>query len=268
MAERERLTKRERRERARAERRAAEAAAAKQARIARIRNTVVAVAVVAGIAALVVLARPEPATTVELAAADVQAAREAAACAPVDVPLLGSQHLDPSTAPPAEQLYPVLPPSSGPHFGSPLAPTGALDDPIDLRSVVHNLEHGAVALWYEPDTVEARAIEEWVDQRNSAGFASGARGGGAILAAPFPEGIGSSDKPIAFRAWGAAVDCAEFNATAADGFLATNFGTRGRASEGGIAGFPEGVITIVGDLPSEPTGSEAPTPSPTPSPTP
>ena len=259
MSERERLTKRERRERARAERRAAEAEAARKARIARIRNIVIAVAVVGGIGAVFVLTAPETAPTVEVAAEEVQAASEAAGCTQVDIPVLGSEHLDPSSAPPAEQLYPVLPPSSGPHFGSPLAPVGFDDDPVEIRSAVHNLEHGAVALWYEPDNVDTDAIERWVEQRNAAGFGQGARGGGAILAAPIPEEIGSSDGPVALRAWGAAVDCAEFDPTAADGFLATNFGTRGQAPEGGIAGYPQDALTVVGDLPPEPADPGTPT---------
>lgn len=220
MPERERLTKRERRERARTERRAAEAAAAKKARISRIRNIIVAVAVVAGIAAFVVFTQPDPAPTVEITAADVQDAQQAAGCAPVDLPVLASDHLERSTAPPVEQLYPVLPPSSGPHFATPLAPVGFSSDPIEARSAVHNLEHGAVIVWYEPDTVDPGPIERWVEQRNRAGFASGARGGGAVIAAPLPEGIGSSDRPVALRAWGAAVDCEAFDPTAADGFLA------------------------------------------------
>lgn len=159
-----------------------------------------------------------------------------------------------------------MPPSSGPHFGSPLAPVGFSDEPIDVRSALHNLEHGADALWYEPGAVDAGAVERWVRQRNSAGFGAGSRGGGAIIAAPVPEGIGSSDKPVALRGWAAAVDCAAFDATAADGFLATSFGTRGQAPEGGIAGYPEAALRIVGDPAAKPTASEsqAPAPSPTP----
>jgi len=41
------------------------------------------------------------------------------------------------------------PPSGGPHYGTP-APFNFYDEIVNPRVVVHNLEHGAVVIWYGP----------------------------------------------------------------------------------------------------------------------
>ena len=253
MAERERLTKRERREKRRRERREAEKAEAKQARWRRIRNVAVTIVAVAGVVAIFVLTDEEPPEQVTLTAEEAQRAAEQAGCTTREVEIQEGTHLSPDSAPPAGQLYPRRPPSSGPHFGSPLAPPGFHDDPIDERSTVHNLEHGAVAVWYDPAALDEdgrRRLEDWVRGRNRAGFNAG-RGGAAIMGAPFDGRLDGSS--VAFRAWGAEVDCADFDATAGDAFLAEHFGTRGRAPEGAMAPYPEEAVRVVQDPASTPT---------------
>lgn len=244
---RERLTKRERREKRRRERREAEKAEAKQARWRRIRNIAITIAAVTGVVAVFVLTQEEPPEQVTLTPEDAQRAAEQAGCTTREVDVQEGSHLSPDTAPPASQLYPRRPPSSGPHFGSPLAPPGFHDDPIDERSAIHNLEHGAVAVWYDPAALGddgRQRLEDWVRERNRAGFNVG-RGGAAIMAAPFDEGLAGSS--VALRAWGAEVDCADFDAAAADAFLAEHFGTRGQAPEGAMAQYPQDAVRVVND---------------------
>ena len=48
-------------------------------------------------------------------------------------------------------LWSTFPPSGGGHFGS-WAVWGFYTDPINPREVVHNMEHGAVVLWWGPKT--------------------------------------------------------------------------------------------------------------------
>jgi len=43
-----------------------------------------------------------------------------------------------------------VPPTSGNHL-SQTSPYGFLGDPLIPEAVVHNMEHGAVVLWYQPD---------------------------------------------------------------------------------------------------------------------
>jgi hypothetical protein len=51
----------------------------------------------------------------------------------------------------AKVKYNSFPPSSGPHYFQP-APWGFYDEPLSQAQVVHNLEHGGVAIQYGPDT--------------------------------------------------------------------------------------------------------------------
>lgn len=261
MADQERLPKRERRELARRERKEKEAAAARQARRNRALSAVITVAVVAGIAAMLWFTRePAAETGIEVSPAAAEQALVTAGCEPIQMPIpedLG--HLS-EPAPPPEQLYPQRPVHSGRHFGV-TAPVGVADEPLDERFTTHNLEHGSVVAWYDPQRLEADVVgqlEDWAEARNRSGF-RGASGAG-ILVSPWEGGFGTSDKPLALRAWGRALDCDRWDRTVADAFLIANFGTHGRAPESSIARYPEDVLSFGEE--------EAPTPGPTGSPSP
>jgi hypothetical protein len=58
------------------------------------------------------------------------------------VPQLHGEH-----APP--YAYNSSPPTSGNHLVNP-SPSGHLGEPLIKESVVHNMEHGSVVLWYQP----------------------------------------------------------------------------------------------------------------------
>lgn len=259
----ERLTKRERREQARRERKQKAAEAERQARLRRVWTIVGIVGGAVALAALVILTR-EPAgeTGIAITAAEAESSWEAAGCVPQEMfPIGSASHLDESTAPPAGVLYPVRPTHGGPHFQNQL-PSGVYDDPVDERATTHSLEHGAVIAWYDPDLADdatVSAIEAWGRDRNRAGFAVQPQAGAGIIAAPFPDGI-DSGKAVALRAWNAAVDCDDFDETAADTFLIARFGTHGQAPEGSIATYPEGVLFFEGEPPTLPgSATERPT---------
>lgn len=58
----------------------------------------------------------------------------------------------------ADQLgWKTNPPTSGTHFPD-WAPFGRYDEELDPGYVVHNLEHGGVAVWYGPD-VDAKTLD-------------------------------------------------------------------------------------------------------------
>ncbi|MFN2557008.1 MAG: DUF3105 domain-containing protein [Nitriliruptorales bacterium] len=240
MAQGQRPTKRERRERARAERRAREAAAAKRQRRRRILTVLVVVASVAAVAILVAVTRqPPPPKNITIDRAAAAEAFTAAGCSVVEVPNLpSSPHLE-AGAPPAHELYPVRPTSQGQHLGN-VAPVGA-SDRLDERATTHNLEHGAVVVWYDPDAeVDVGAIEKWATDRNRAGFDQKGSGVG-ILVAPYRDAF-TSGKAVALRAWAAAIDCDQFDPLAADAFLIERFGTHGIAPERGLGSYPDEVL--------------------------
>lgn len=244
MAE-ERLTKKERREKRRRERRQQEAEEARTQRRRRILTIGGTILAVAGIAAIFWFTRepPLPEDTVVVQADEAQEAFEAAGCEPVDVPApTSTQHLS-EPAPSADELYPVRPTHSGPHFRL-TAPVGSFDDYVDERETTHNLEHGSVIVWWDPDQAEnTGAITEWVDTRLRMGFNPGS--GAGIIASPFEQPL-STGKAVAIRAWGVALDCDEWDQTVGDAFLASNFGTHGQAPESTIAGYPEEALRIEG----------------------
>jgi hypothetical protein len=149
-----------------------------------------------------------------------------------------------------DDLYEVRPPHSGRHLGRFLPlPPDAFDAPVDERALVHNLEHGAVAVLYDPSElpqVEVDALEAWVAERNGVGFHDDAeRTGAAIVVAPVTPGTIASGRPLALRAWGVATDCDGFDEVVADGFLARHFGTRGSAPEGFLAPYPAGTVELI-----------------------
>lgn len=150
-----------------------------------------------------------------------------------------SDHFDPADAPPADVVYDVALPSAGPHMSSLSAAPAAMPDvALDVRAVVHNLEHGAVAVWVDteavsPETVEA--VEQWTRGLHDDGFVNGT--GGSIVISPTPADADVA--LISLRAWGEALDCEAWSAVVADAFVAEHFGTRGRAPERNLTPYPD-----------------------------
>lgn len=71
----------------------------------------------------------------------------AAGCAPArQFPDEGQRHVSSGATP----EYDTDPPTSGPHYEVP-APTGFYEQPIPRETLVHNLEHGQIVIWYDPD---------------------------------------------------------------------------------------------------------------------
>ena len=90
----------------------------------------------------------------------VQAAMEAAGCTleTKQAAPNASDHSDVADPTERPEGWNTDPPSSGPHYGE-TAVYGAYDEPLEQARVVHNLEHGAVAIQYGPDVSEATVAE-------------------------------------------------------------------------------------------------------------
>jgi hypothetical protein len=251
----ERLTKRERRERSREQRKHQETRKVKESQQRRwLTITGVAVGIV-GVAALIWFAREAPAPSdIIVVAGQAEEAAEAAGCIDPGVPPPTTVvHIDPAGAPEPADLYPVRPTHAGPHFAN-WSSVAVFDSPQDERLLVHNLEHGAVIVWYDPDLIDrsdVRELEQWAQNRNRAGFLG--RSGSGVIVSPYADPL-DSGKAIAFRAWLVAVDCDSFEEPFADAFLAQHFGTRGLAPERALGPYPDGVVELEGtpQLPGEP----------------
>lgn len=67
------------------------------------------------------------------------------------IPDAGREHINLGQA---HTEYKSVPPTSGPHYGQPLAPTrwGVHEEQIEDEVLIHNLEHGGIGIFYDcPD---------------------------------------------------------------------------------------------------------------------
>ncbi len=108
------------------------------------------------------------------------------------------------TPPPKPFPYNSFPPSSGRHYFQTVV-YGFYEQPVDKYSVVHNLEHGAVLVYWgnKVPRSEIDKIHEW--------WQNDARG---IVASPLPA-LGNR---IALVAWTHVAKCPDFDETAASKF--------------------------------------------------
>lgn len=88
---------------------------------------------------------------------DARAAVEAAGCTLTATPALPGDHTV-TTPTGTSKKWNTVPPTSGPHYAVPVV-YGAYEEPVNQAQLVHNLEHGAIAVQYGPD-VPAATVQE------------------------------------------------------------------------------------------------------------
>lgn len=260
MADEQRLTKKERRARAREERKRQEAEAARKRRLAMLRNGAITVVAVVLVTLVILQATTGGPDTIEdpilISAAEVDEARAAAGCEVLAErePVEEASHLErEQIAQMADTAYPVRPTHSGPHVVQPHPDVlGGASSQIDEFSSTHNLEHGGIIAWYDPEQVDGDTVgemEDWAQRLNASGFDGS--GGAVIFVSPYEDPGFSSGKAIGFRAWGTAIDCDEWDETVADGFAAEFYGTNGGAPEAGNFAPHPGTIQLRDDAPDD-----------------
>lgn len=264
MAERERLTNRERRARAREERRRKEAEEQARRKRGQLRNSLITIVVVGVVAAVVLQAflggEPSIDDTILISQAQADEAFDAAGCEILAdrQPLPDRAHFAANQQPNLDSIYTdVRPTHSGSHTEGTHPVTSAASSQISEAATTHNLEHGTIIAWWDPDDVDgstASDIGNWAQTLNANGFRFD-RGGAGIMTAPYEDPGISSGKSIALRAWGTAWDCDEWDETVANAFVIENFGTRGIGPERTIAPYPEDILGYedveVEDTPSD-----------------
>jgi hypothetical protein len=267
VAEQERLTNKERREKARDERKAKEAEAARKKKTGNLRNGLVTFAIVAVVGAVLLQAFTGGPETIddqiELISSQVEDARLAAGCEVLtdQQPLEDRSHAETASGIDADASYTdTRPTHSGPHTVGMHPVTPAANNQIDEISSTHNLEHGSIIVWYDPEQVEGDTpsqIGDWAEQLNDNGFARPQAGVG-ILSSPYEDPGIESGKAFAFRAWGTAMDCDAWDEDVAYGFVLDHYGTHGIGPERTLAPFPSEVLGYVDqETPDTPT-DEAP----------
>jgi Protein of unknown function (DUF3105) len=83
---------------------------------------------------------------------DARAALEDAGCTLTATPALVGEH-SVTTPSGTSKEWTTTPPTSGPHYAIPVV-YGLYDEPVNQAQLVHNLEHGAIAVQYGEDVPE------------------------------------------------------------------------------------------------------------------
>jgi hypothetical protein len=109
----------------------------------------------------------------------------------------GANHVEDGT----DVQYSTTPPTSGDHYASP-GDAGFQSDPVPEETVVHNMEHGQVVVWYSPE-----APQQTIDAIESVTEDDGV----SVLAVPYTDIPSGSE--LVFTAWGASQACADFSNT-------------------------------------------------------
>lgn len=119
--------------------------------------------------------------------------------------------------------YSSVPATSGPHWDpSGVANWGVYSTPQNETQLVHNLEHGGIVIWYDPERVEQEAIDTLTRYVN-AQTASGASGRFKFILTPW-GGEPALGAPIAVTAWRYLLELEEANTAAIDEFARAHYG--------------------------------------------
>lgn len=187
---------------------------------------------------------PSPPAALDTSASATAAAFDAAGCEVLveREPLEDRSHVEADEVADLGELWPeVRPTHSGPHSARVHPVVARSGSQLDELATTHNLEHGAILVWWDPDRVsteEARAIGDLADWLHASGYLREEAGIG-ILTAPYEDPGLPADVAVAYRAWGTAVDCAAYDEAVALAFVRDNFGTAGIAPERNLAPTPE-----------------------------
>ena len=105
------------------------------------------------------------------------------------------------------EKYATVPPSYGPHWGSPVFPARtfytARDKP-QMEQLVHNLEHGYTILWYD-NTITGKSLTTLKDLAVNASKSDMAGPGNKFIVSAWDKAYGTfpSGKHIGMSHWGA-----------------------------------------------------------------
>lgn len=128
---------------------------------------------------------------------------------------------DPASCQVNADPYSSLPATSGPHWGSPTG-WGVYTTPQNESQLIHNMEHGGIIVWYDPDRVDADEMSDltsYVDTQLSAGIS----GRYKFILSPW-GGVDELRTPIAVTAWLRLLELDEVDTDAIDDFARQNYG--------------------------------------------
>jgi hypothetical protein len=187
-----------------------------QRKAARRSNMITIGIAVVIIAAVTVFIINERSAETEAAAAPEGVPADEAGCDPVEEhEEEGNQHVDPNQ----EVQYETSPPTSGDHWPPELvADADFYPDTVPEESLVHNLEHGQIVIWYDADasTEVTDNLEEFTDSQNDPDALPAGATTPPIVSVPYddvPEG-----KSYVMTAWTQSQACSSYSLEAINEF--------------------------------------------------
>ena len=124
-----------------------------------------------------------------------------------EVKVLSSKHIPDGT----KVQYNSNPPTSGAHYAQP-QDAGIYDKAPDDGHLVHSLEHGAIILWYNPQSLSQKQITQLKTVFKSIGLQK-------MIMTPRT----SMDNPIALTSWGRILQLKTIDEKKMKAFFDTNY---------------------------------------------
>ena len=128
--------------------------------------------------------------------------------------------------------YSSTPATSGPHWGSP-ANWGVYSTPQNESQLIHNLEHGGIVIWYDPERVDQEGIDEmaaYVEGQTATGIG----GQFKFILTPW-DGAEALPAPVVVTAFRQTLDLDGVDMEAIRQFADANYLVRGSEPNGGPA---------------------------------
>ena len=119
--------------------------------------------------------------------------------------------------------YSSLPATSGPHWDpSGIANWGVYSTPQPETQLIHNLEHGGIVIWYDPDALDTAGIDA-LSQYVTRQTQSGVSGRYKFILSPW-GGEDPLPSPIVVTAWRWALEMDAVDTGAIDAFVGEHYG--------------------------------------------
>jgi hypothetical protein len=117
--------------------------------------------------------------------------------------------------------YSSIPAVSGPHWGTPAA-WGVYSSPLAESQSIHNLEHGGIVIWYDPEALTVEQIDElttYVQNQNATGLS----GRYKFILSPW-GGSEPLPSPVVATAWRWILELDTVDTAAIDEFARAHYG--------------------------------------------
>ena len=117
--------------------------------------------------------------------------------------------------------YSSVPAVSGPHWGTPAA-WGVYSSPLAESQAIHNLEHGGIVIWYDPEALTVESIDAlttYVQNQNATGLS----GRYKFILSPW-GGSEPLPSPVVATAWRWILELETADTAAIDEFARAHYG--------------------------------------------